>query len=232
MPQNKIDHRKRYIIVLDTETANTFMVNNRLDADSALVYDIGWCVMDTKGKVYEEYSFMVREIFIESPDLMRSAYYGHKRASYAEDVRNGKRVVANWLTIRKIFHECCNKYQISALVAHNAFFDYKALSATTRILTGSACRYFAPKIEWWDSVKMARDVILKMPTYKKFSEQNNLYTKNGRLSAKAENLYRFISNDPNYLESHTGLEDVKIEREIVKMCYRQHKAMRKKLWKN
>ena len=230
---HKIDRRHKYIIVLDTETANTFKEGNSLDCQSALVYDIGWCIMDTRGNVYEEYSYMVREIFIESPDLMQTAYYEHKREEYAKDVREGKRVVANWLTIRKAFDECCEKYNIQAIAAHNAYFDYKALQATTRLLTGSRIRYFAPYgIEWWDSVKMARSVILKMPTYQRFSETNGTLTKNGRLSASAENLYKFIINDPTFIESHTGLEDVHIEREIIKTCLRQHKKMVKKLWKD
>jgi hypothetical protein len=55
-------------------------------------------------------------------------------------------------------------------------------------------------------------------------------TKNGRLSMTAENLYRFIINDPEYVEEHTALEDVMIEKEILAYCYRQHKKMDKKLW--
>ena len=79
-------------------------------------------------------------------------------------------------------------------------------------------------------MKMARDVIHKMPTYRRFCEENNLLTKNGRLPTTAENLYRFIIKDPNFKESHTGLEDVQIEREILFYCFRQHKKMRKGLW--
>ena len=77
---------------------------------------------------------------------------------------------------------------------------------------------------------MARDVILKMPTYRRFWERHGLLTANGRLSASAENLYRFILKDPTFVESHTALEDVMIEKEILAYCYKQHKAMRKKLY--
>ena len=79
---------------------------------------------------------------------------------------------------------------------------------------------------------MARDVILKMPTYKKFCEENGLLTKNGRLSASAENLYKFITKDTTFVESHTGLEDVLIEKEILAYCFKQHKKMRRKLWED
>ncbi len=81
-------------------------------------------------------------------------------------------------------------------------------------------------------MKMARDVMHKMPTYRKFCEENGFVTKTGQLSAKAEDLYRFIIKDPTFVESHTGLEDVQIEREIMFYCYRQHKPMRKLLYEN
>ena len=39
-----------------------------------------------------------------------------------------------------------------------------------------------------------------------------------------------VINDPYYVEEHTALEDVLIEKEILAYCYRQHKKMRRKLW--
>ena len=110
-------------------------------------------------------------------------------------------------------------------------FDYGVLNNTQRWLTKSKYRYFFPKeLEICDTLKMARDVIHKMPTYRKFCEENGLLTKNGRLSTTAENLYRFIVKDMDFTESNTGLEDVQIEREILFYCFRQHKKMRKGLW--
>lgn len=79
---------------------------------------------------------------------------------------------------------------------------------------------------------MSRDVILKMPSYKKYADKHNLKTATGKLSATAENLYRFITKNPDFIESHTGLEDVLIEKEIFAYCMKQHKKMRKKLFEN
>jgi hypothetical protein len=79
-------------------------------------------------------------------------------------------------------------------------------------------------------MKMAKDVILPMPTYRRFCEDNGYLTKTGRLRCTAEILYRFISGDQDFEEAHTGLEDVDIERQILAYCFRQHKAMRKGLY--
>ena len=54
----------------------------------------------------------------------------------------------------------------------------------------------------------------------------------GRPQLKAETLYRYMTNNKNFVESHTGLEDVMIEKEIFKRCMSYHKPMRKKLFKD
>ena len=229
---NKIDYRRHYVLVLDTETANTARTEDgKLDTSSVLMYDCGWSIVDTKGNVYKEQSFVNRDIFVYERELMDSAYYGWKIPQYVEDLRNGKREMASTYEIRKAMLADMELYHITEVVAHNARFDRDALDTIQRWTTKSKYRYWFPYgIEVWDTMKMARDVIHKMPTYRKFCEKHGFLTKNGRLSATAENLYRFIIKDPTFKESHTGLEDVQIEREIMFYCFRQHKKMRKGLW--
>ena len=231
---NKIDRRHHYILVCDTETANTFRKENgQLDTSSVLVYDCGWCVMDTAGNIYKEQSFVNRDIFVGERELMQSAYYAKKIPQYVEDLRAGKRKMATTYEIRKAMLDDLKTYEIKEVVAHNARFDYNALNTLQRWTTKSKYRYWFPYgVEIWDTMKMARDVIHKMPTYRKFCEENGYLTKNGSLSTTAENLYKFISKNADFKENHTGLEDVQIEREIFLYCKKQHKKMRKKLWEN
>ena len=229
---NKIDHRRHYVLVLDTETANTARTaDGKLDTSSVLMYDCGWSIVDTKGNVYKEQSFVNRDIFVYERELMNSAYYGWKIPRYVEDLQNGKRKMASTYEIRKAMLADMELYRITEVVAHNARFDRDALDTIQRWTTKSKYRYWFPYgTEIWDTMKMARDVIHKMPTYRRFCEENGFLTANGRLSATAENLYRFIIKDPTFVESHTGLEDVQIEREIMFYCFRQHKKMRKGLY--
>ena len=62
---NFIDRTKKYLIVLDTETAN--------EIDCPLVYDMGWAIIDEEGNVYKTRSFINRDIFFEERELMASA---------------------------------------------------------------------------------------------------------------------------------------------------------------
>ena len=228
----KIDHRHIYGICLDTETANTINDEHGLDMTNVLFYDLGFQVIDSHGRTYgEKYSFVNSDIFIHEKALMQSAYYASKIPQYWKDIWAGKRKVATTYEIRKILCEVIKKYDCKFVVAHNARFDSRALNNTQRWTSKSKWRYFLPPgIEWWDTLKMARSVMGKMPTYKKFCQQNGYITKNGQLRFTAEICYRFISRNLDFEESHTGLEDVEIETEILRYCHRQHKPMKKKLW--
>ena len=218
-----MDRRKHYFLVLDTETANSL--------EDPLVYDMGWAIVDKYGNVYKTESFVNREIFFEEAELMQNSYYAHKLPLYYKRITKGETKVANWNTIRKTLWQDIAEYNIKEVVAHNARFDYRSTSLTQRWLTKSKYRYFLPYgIEVWDTLKMARDVIGKMPTYRKWCEVNNYLCKNGSPRFTAEILYRFISGQEEFDEEHTGLSDVLIEKEILAYCYRQHKKMRKKLW--
>ena len=232
---DKIDHRKHYILVLDTETANTMRDDNgQLDTSSTLMYDCGWSVMAIPhGEIFEERSFVNSDIFVDEKELMKSAYYAKKIPQYEADLATGKRKMATTYEIRQRMLADIANYGIKEVVAHNARFDYNSLNTIQRWETKSAFRYWFPYgITIWDSARMARSVILKMPTYRKFCEKYDLLTKTGRLPFNAEVLYKFITKNPDFVESHTGLEDVQIEREIVLYCYKQHKPMKKLLFDN
>lgn len=219
----KIDRRKHYILVFDTETANSL--------DDPLVYDIGWAIVDKYGNVYETKSFVNDDIFTKEYELMKTAYYSDKRPIYWKRIMNGETVRKSWYEIRIEFLASIEKWGIKEVVAHNSRFDYRATTTTQRWLTKSKYRYFIPKdIEIWDTLKMARDVIGTMPTYRRYCEENGYICQNGQLKMTAEILYRFIKKDETFEEEHTGLADVLIEKDILAYCYRQHKKMRKKLW--
>lgn len=227
-----MDKRKHYILILDTETANGHTdEKGRLDFSDVFAYDIGYCIVDTRGTVYLERSFVNSDIFFFEKELMQSAYYANKIPQYLEDLRNGTRLCANTAQIRKKMIADMQEYNITEVCAHNARFDIVALNNTQRYTTKSRFRYWFPYgTKIWDSMLMARSVIHKQSTYKKFIDEHNLRTPSGKLPTSAEVLYKFIEKNLDFVESHTGLEDVRIEREIVKYCYRQKKKMRKVLY--
>lgn len=225
--------KKTFVVNMDTETANTLCVNGKLNMDNVLVYDIGWSVIDLHGNTYESKSYIVDEIFNDMPDLMTSAYYAEKIPQYLEDIENGSRMVASFYEIRKDLLDTMERYGTKIVCCHNTRFDKNALTISQRYITKSKYRYFFPfETEYWDTMKMASDVILPMKSYRKFCEENGYMTKHKtpRPRMTAEILYRFIAKDKGFIESHTALEDVMIESEIMWYCFRKHKKMRKGLY--
>ena len=167
--EKKIDRRRKYLIMGDTETCNTRMENGKLDMRDVLVYDFGFAVCDKQGRIYEKYSFIIKEIFFDMKDLMKTSYYADKLPQYYEEICNGQRKVVSLYEARKILADVMKKYNTNIFVAHNARFDDNALKVTERYTTKSKYRYFLPfGTEVWDTMKMASDTICKQKTYKQF----------------------------------------------------------------
>ena len=208
-------------IMLDTETTNSL--------DDPICYDVGFAVVDKEGSIYETHSFVVAEVFLNE-ELMESAYFIEKVPQYWEDIKNGTRKLAKFNTIRKVLAETMKKYNTNIVIAHNARFDYRSTTKTQRYLTKSKYRYFLPYgTEVWDTLKMAREVLKNDVDYDNFCYNNNYVTKRGCKRFTAEILYRFFTGDNDFVESHTGLEDVTIEKVIFAECMARG-AESGKLW--
>lgn len=232
----KIDKRRKYYLMIDTETCNGVLEEDgKLNLNYSLVYDLGMAIVDKHGTVYAQESFIIKEVYYGLADLMTSCYYKNKLPQYEIDIANGKRKVVSLYEARERVKNLLTLYNTNIVIAHNASFDNRATNNTQRFLTKSKYRYFFPYgTEIWDTLKMATDTICKQKMYIRFCEENGYMTNHSkpRPRATAEILYRYITGDNDFIESHTGLEDVMIEKEIFAKCMAQHKPMRKKLFKD
>ena len=162
---------------------------------------------------------------------MKSAYFSEKIPSYWEDIKKGKRELKTFRNIQKAFRECVNKNKIEIVLAHNARFDNRSLNLTLRFLTNSRQRYFFPfGVKIWDTLKMSREVLKNDDSYGEFCYANEYLTKRMCKRFTAEIIYRFLMNDNSFEESHTGLEDVLIEKEIFAFCIRKNPEINGALW--
>ena len=228
-----MDRRINYLMGLDTETCNGLMDGDKLDLSQSIVYDIGWVITDKQGRIYEQRSFLIYEVFVAMKDVMTSAYYAEKIPMYWEQVKTGQRKLVRFQTMYNQFWNDVKTYNVKNVFAHNARFDYNALNNTIRFLTKSNKRYFFPKkIEIWDTLKMSRQTIGKQKSYRDWCFRNNFGTKHRtpQVRLTAEILYRYITGNVTFEESHTGLEDVLIETKILVHCFKQHKKMEKRLF--
>ena len=214
--------KKKYYLVLDTETANS--------VEEPLPYDIGWAICDRKGNIYEKKSYVCTEVFLDMKDLMVSAYYAEKIPNYWDDIKAGKRILTGMWNIRREMIKDMKKYKVSAVCAYNMGFDKRALNNLVRYVSKSWMRWWFPFGTEYNCIwNMACNAILNRTTYIKFAVKNGLISDANNIFTSAECAYRYITDSIDFVESHTGLEDVEIEVEIMAECFRQHKALEKEI---
>lgn len=218
-------------IVIDTETCPIDTTLTEVRPENMWSYDIGWAVVDDDGSDIVVRSFVNADIFLGEKEAMKSAFFADKIPQYWEDIKAGRRILTSFYNIRKAFLEDVKKYNVKQVFAHNMRFDYGTLNQTQRWLTKSKYRFFFPfDVEICDTLKMAKQIFSQMEEYKTFCSDNGYMTKNNKMRYTAEILFRFISNQNDFVESHTALEDVMIEKEILAYCLRMNPNVKKCLW--
>jgi hypothetical protein len=200
--------------MFDTETTN--------DLECPICYDFGFSVIDDNGKVYERGSYVVADVFLDE-ELMASAYFADKIPAYWDDIKSGKRLLRRWQTIKSIVRDAMAQHEIIRVVAHNTRFDYLSTATTQRYLTCSKWRYFFPYgTQFLDTLKMARATFSKDEQYIAFCNEHQFLNKHNKPQLTAEVLYRYLTNNIDFVESHTGLEDVEIEMQIFLECKKRN----------
>lgn len=201
----------KYVVVIDTETANS--------VEQPLPYDFGWAVLDTEaGAIVETYSFVCAEIFLDK-ELMEQAYFAEKIPQYWEEIKSGKRTLKRFMNIRREFQNCLKTYSIKQVCAYNMGFDRRASRNDIRYITASKYRWFFPyKTEFVCIWHMACTSFLNTPAFVNFAKANGFVSEAGNIQTSAEVAYRFLTNQTDFVECHTGLEDVQIECAILMNC--------------
>ena len=213
-----MSRRREMFLVIDTETCNT--------VEQPLPYDIGFAICDRMGRIVEERSYVVAETFLDMKDTMKSAYFAEKIPQYWEDIKNGSREIKSIYKIRKEVKDLMSKYNVKKVGAYNMGFDKRALNNVMRYTTKSFCRWFFPfGTEFFCIWHLATQTLLQQKTFFKMAEKNDWFSEKGNLLTNAEVTYNYIKKMSDFKEEHKGLEDVRIEIEIMAHCFRQHKKM-------
>jgi hypothetical protein len=200
------------VLVIDTETANS--------VEQPLPYDVGYAIVDTEtGEILTEKSFVVAEIFLDK-ELMKDAYFAEKIPMYWDDLKAGKRIIKSIFNIRKTIKSDMSLYNVSKVGAYNMGFDNRATRNDIRYLSGSLIKWFFPYgTEFFCIWHMAcTSGLLNSANYVNYATTHGFVSDAGNIQTSAECAYRYLKNDPIFAESHTGLEDVKIEVEILMNC--------------
>ncbi len=215
----KIDlSKERYLLFVDTETIGSLFVK-----ESVLPFEIGTKVYDLeKQKVIREKSYLVRKFF-NNKYIMLSTFSATKYPSYFDKLENDKRYkTCSVNDIMQDLTKVISRYGIKIMVAHNGNFDKTAIS---RLCEDFGVDNPFENIDLLDTMELSK-IITFSKDYANYCIKNKdrlnslkdscFITNSGRVRTTAQAIYCYISNNANFEEAHTGLEDIDIEIEIFK----------------
>lgn len=193
--------KDKIIIVLDTETLG---IKNRQ------VYEIGYVVATADGKILRERDYMIKQTY-ENVALFSTAYYANKRSIYEQKLADGLVKSVYWGYAMKVLASDIARYGVSELYAYNSSFDISAIELTHQRL-GAKTRPTADGIiDIMDFISSITDT----EEYMAFCVANGYMTKANKPQTKAETLFRYITNNNDFVEDHMALEDSRIELDIL-----------------
>lgn len=215
----KVDLKKeRYLMFIDTETIGTLNVK-----ESILPFEIGMKILDTETmKVVKEKSYLVRKFF-NNKYIMLSTFSATKYPNYFEKLENDKRYKTMSVNdISKDIEKIISRYAIKIMVAHNGNFDKTAMA---RLFEDFGVNNPFENIDLLDTMELSK-IITFSKDYANYCLENKdrlnsmkdscFITNSGRVRTTAQAIYCYISNNSQFEEAHTGLEDIDIEIEIFK----------------
>lgn len=230
----KLDNRKHYLTVLDTETTG---LDNIPGLAFPLIYDIGWKLADKNGNTIVDREFIVQEIFYNP--IMNNAYYGSKIETYKERICKADILVRSFKEILELLIHDISLVKHNTLMAYNLNFDLRAIRSTMVFLkmwdkeNKDIKQFFPDTLQFQDIWGLAVETLLmKKWDYLEFVEFHNFLTPSGNPKTSAEIVYRYLTDNPEYEEHHTALEDVQIEYMIAIKSLESKKAFTKGILSN
>lgn len=215
----KIDIKKqKYLLFVDTETIGSLYM-----PESVLPFEIGIKVFDNETQeVVHEKSYIVRKFF-NNKYIMLSTFSATKYPSYFEKIEKDKRYkLMSVNEISKDLEKIISKYKIDIMVAHNGKFDKVAIA---RLFDEFGTNNPIENMDLLDTMEISKNITFSK-TYADYCllhrdrlnsmEESAFITNSGRVRTTAQAIYCYISNDSEFEEAHTGLEDIDIEIEIFK----------------
>jgi len=197
------------ICVFDTETINL---------EKPFCYNIGYIIYNTESheKLIEK-DFVIEQIWHNLP-LFHTAYYAEKRPDYVIFM---KRKVLKMKKIGSITQEMIRdfkQFNVKSAYAYNSDFDIRVFDFN--------CKWFKiinpfENLPVFDIRGYAHHFLTNCPEFEDFCEKYQYFTEAGNYSSTAETIFRFITNNPNFIEDHFALSDSQIELEILKECINQ-----------
>lgn len=204
---------------------NTYMVfDTETTTHEHIAYDVGFVICDKQGRIKEHYQAMIEEV-ITSPELMRAAFYHRKVFErYIPMLSNGETSVQKWETVFDRMREAIEQHKVNVVASYNLAFDARVMR-TMQSAFGSGAGLLKPETKTlciWNLACMTR---LNTNRFRNTADAFGWKSDKGNYQTSAEIAYRYLANDPEFIEEHTALADCMVEVRVMAECFRSKRAM-------
>lgn len=214
-------------LVIDTETAPMRKVPMYLMAANSLVYDLGGVVRDTKtGEIVHSFSFIIADTFYNN-NMMQSAYYAEKLPQYHEGVARGMWTSVSFKYAYEYIYNIIAQYGIKTVWAYNAQFDVTTLNTTIKHYSNEWITEFFPASITIKDIWARCSNITGTKKYVSYCIDNGFLTEKGNPKTSAEVVYRYLTQNDDFIEAHTALNDAQIEAFILTKAQKNKKKAQK-----
>lgn len=199
------------MLLFDTET-----IGDITKGEKAFPYDVSF-INILKRRITHKIAYINKDIY-DNEYLMNNAFYKNKIPFYNEKLKtdsNYKKV--NDIELLLNLNDFIKENKIKYFLAFNVKFDYNSIN---NLYDKVGVKNEFRKLRLIDIWKIATDMLEMFPplyeSYMIFCYRNNYITESGKnVKTSAETFNRWVNNDINFIENHTGLEDTFCEYNIL-----------------
>ena len=201
---------RKNIMVLDTETTGDF--------GQPLVHDLGYIIIDKDFNTLKQTRHLVENVRSCKWALNYSEFYRSKDNLYNQQIENGDVDIKLWNAIMKEFKDDIKRYNVNVICAYNVAFDFRALNFTNKFLNNGDTYFedLLTKNLYLCIWNLACETILQKEDFKLWCKENNKMSECGNYRTNAETTYQYLFSKLDFEEEHTALNDVIIEKDILK----------------
>lgn len=186
-------------------------------------YNVGFRVADKGGNCYYEHNAAlmpcvwenIQQFIVNKENYKMKAANEMTHKNIEEILIDKDDKYIKYYDIDKFFNkflDAISYFGIKKIWAYNVTFDHSALK---RLFTIEQTQIIENIITYCDIIPAITYTYLLNEKYITFCKDNKFFTPKGYISTKAEIVYRYLTGNLNFKEAHTGLEDTRIETEIL-----------------
>lgn len=194
-------------------------------------YDVGYIVGNKAGEVFEEKSYAFLPAVWDNicykfeKEHVKGLKEAHEMAHRnIEEILNDNDNKYNRISDTNVLFNdllrAITEHKIKRIWAYNCSFDKSALR---RLFTSEQWEIINNLVTFCDIIPAILYTRLLNENYVNFCKENGFMTDKGNVRTKAETVYRYLTNNLEFEEAHTGLADVRIEYEILRIAMQSTK---------